>query len=54
MIVPVQLGMVDSLSVSRLLLAEKVDHSIEDGQHTMTIEVEDFQQLGGVTVGGTS
>lgn len=54
MIVPIQLGMVDSLSVSRLLLAEKVDHSIEDGQHTMTIEVEDFQQLGGVTVGGTS
>lgn len=54
MIVPVQLGMVDSLSVSRLLLAEKVDHSIEDGQHTMTIEVEDFQQLGGVTIGGTS
>lgn len=54
MIVPVQLGMVDSLSVSRLLLAEKVDHSIEDGQHTMTIEVEDFQRLGGVTVGGTS
>ena len=54
MIAPVQLGMADSLSVSRLLLAEKVDHSIEDGQHTMTIEVEDFQQLGGVTIGGTS
>lgn len=54
MIVPVRLGKVESLSVSRLLLAEKVDHSIEDGQHTMTIEVEDFQQLGGVSIGGTS
>ena len=47
MIVPIKLGAVDSLSVSRLLLAEKVTHSFEADDHTMTIEVKNFENLGG-------
>ena len=52
MILPVRLGAVEALSVSRLLIAEKVTHEFETDTHTMTVEVEDFQQLGGgLTVG---
>lgn len=47
MIIPVQLSAVDSLSVSRLLLAEKVTHTFDGGDHTMSIEVRNFDNLGG-------
>ncbi|OUQ13032.1 hypothetical protein B5E84_18075 [Lachnoclostridium sp. An14] len=47
MIVPVKLSAVDSLSVSRLLLAEKVTHSFDGDDHTMTVEVKNFDNLGG-------
>lgn len=47
MVVPVQIGTVRELSMSRLLLAEKVTHSFAGDSHTMSIEVKDFRQLGG-------
>lgn len=47
MIIPVKLSAVDSLSVSRLLLAEKVTHSFDADDHTMSIEVKNFENLGG-------
>ena len=47
MIIPIRLGSVQSLAVSRLLLAEKVTHSFDGDDHTMSIEVKDFQNLGG-------
>ena len=50
-IVPVRIGAVEDLSVSRLLLAEKVTHKFESGGHTMSIEVKDFVQLGGIEIG---
>ena len=50
-IVPVRVGAIEDLSVSRLLLAEKVTHKFESGGHTMSIEVKDFGQLGGVEIG---
>ena len=50
-IVPIRVGAVEDLSVSRLLLAEKVTHKFESGGHTMSIEVKDFGQLGGVEIG---
>ena len=51
MILPVRLGEVDSLAVSRLLLAEKVTHKFDGDDHTMSIEVKDFQNLGGDSLG---
>ncbi len=49
-IVPVNLGNIEELSVSRLLLAEKVTHKFEADVHTMKIEVKNFQQLGGMSI----
>ena len=51
MIIPVCFGDINDLSVSRLLLAEKVTHTFEADDHTMSIEVKDFGQLGGVSIG---
>ena len=51
MIIPVRFGDINDLSVSRLLLAEKVTHTFEADDHTMSIEVKDFGQLGGVIIG---
>lgn len=50
-IVPVRIGAIEDLSIPRLLLAEKVTHKFESGAHTMSIEVKDFGQLGGITIG---
>ena len=47
MIVPVRISAVDSLSVSRLMLTEKVTHSFDGDDHTMNIEVKNFENLGG-------
>ena len=51
MIIPVRFKDINDLSVSRLLLAEKVTHTFEADDHTMSIEVKDFGQLGGVSIG---
>ena len=48
MIIPVKIGDVKELSVSRLLLAEKVTQKWEGDDHTMSIEVKSFEQFGGV------
>ena len=50
-IVPVRISNVDDLSSTRLLLAEKVTHRFDGEDHTMTIEVKSFEQLGGRSVG---
>lgn len=50
MIIPVKISGIDSLSMSRLLIAEKVTHTFEGEDHTMNIEVKDFQQLGGMNI----
>lgn len=47
MIVPVRISAVDSLAVSRLLLAEKVTHKFDGDIHTMSIDVKNFENLGG-------
>lgn len=49
-IVPVRIGTIEDLSVSRLLLTEKVTHSFDGDAHTMSIEVKSFEQLGGVSI----
>lgn len=49
-IVPVHIGSIEELSVSRLLLAEKVTHSFESDVHTMSIEIKSFEQLGGIGI----
>ena len=46
-IIPVRIGAVPELSVTRLLLAEKVTHKFKGDDHTMSIEVRSFDQLGG-------
>ena len=48
-IVPVRIMEVEPLSKNRLLLAEKVTHSYEGEDHTMRVEVKDFEQLGETT-----
>ncbi len=50
-ILPVQISCITDLETSRLLLCEKVVHSFENHSHTMTVEVKDFEQLGGITYG---
>lgn len=50
-IIPVQIKGIHDLDVTRLLLAEKVTHSFEADDHTMSIEVKSFQQLGGMQIG---
>lgn len=47
MIVPVRISAVDSLAVSRLMLTEKVTHKFDGDDHTMSIEVKNFENLGG-------
>lgn len=49
-IIPVQINGIHDLNVTRLLLAEKVTHSFETDDHTMSIEVKSFQQLGGMQI----
>lgn len=49
-IVPIRIDAVTDLATTRLLLAEKVTHSFEGSEHTMSIEVKSFQQLGGVSI----
>lgn len=49
-IIPVQINGIHDLDVTRLLLAEKVTHSFEADDHTMSIEVKSFQQLGGMQI----
>lgn len=49
-IIPVRIGNIGDLTTSRLLLAEKVTHHFESDDHTMTIEVKSFEQLGGVSI----
>lgn len=51
-IVPIKIGEVQDLSVSRLLIAEKVTHTYEGDLHTMSIEVKSFEQLGGASIYG--
>ena len=46
-IIPVRIEAVPELSVTRLLLAEKVTHNFKGDDHTMSIEVRSFDQLGG-------
>lgn len=50
MILPVKIGDIEDLAVSRLLLAEKVTQKWEGEDHTMQIEVKSFEQLGGVSI----
>lgn len=49
-ILPIRIGNIVDLQVSRLLLTEKVTHNFENDVHTMSIEVKDFQQLGGMSI----
>lgn len=50
-IIPVRIDDIDELSVSRLLLAEKVTHNFDgNGDHTMSIEVKSFEQFGGMSI----
>ena len=48
MIMPVKIAAIDVLSIQRLLIAESVTHSFEADDHTMSIEVKNFEQFGGV------
>lgn len=47
MMLPVLVRSVQVLSVNRILMAEKVTHSWEGELHKMTVEVKNFDQLGG-------
>ena len=49
-IVPVRISRIQDLSMSRLVLTEKVVHSFEADDHVMSIEFKDFQQLGGINI----
>lgn len=49
-IVPVRISRIQDLSMSRLVLTEKVVHSFEADDHVMSIEFKDFQQLGGISI----
>lgn len=51
MIIPVKIGAVAAVSATRLLLTEKVSHKFEGDCHTMNLEVKDFHQLGGISLG---
>lgn len=48
-ILPVRIAAIQGGTL-RLLLTEKVTHSIKDGVHTMRIEVKNFEHLGGIAV----
>jgi hypothetical protein len=48
MMIPVLIEDIEDLSFNRLLLVEKVTHKYEgSGAHTMSIELKNFEQLGG-------
>ena len=47
MIIPVKISAIKDLSVQRLLIAESVTHSFESDDHTMSIEVKNFEQFAG-------
>ena len=47
MMIGVMIGAVDTLKVNRVLLVEKVTHKFDAGAHTMTLDVKNFEQLGG-------
>ena len=47
MIVPIRIKSIDDLERATLLIAEKVTHTFEGGNHTMSIEVKDFKNLKG-------
>lgn len=47
---PVRISRIQDLSMSRLVLTEKVVHSFEADDHVMSIEFKDFQQLGGINI----
>lgn len=47
MMIPVFISAVDTLKIQRILLVEKVSHKYEGGAHTMSLEVKNFEQLGG-------
>lgn len=49
-IVPVRISLIEDLSMVRLLLAEKVTHHFEENDHTMSIEVKNFQSFGGMSI----
>lgn len=49
-ILPVRIDAVSDLSTTRLLLAEKVTHKFENDVHTMSIEVKNFRQFGGIVI----
>ena len=47
MIIPVKISAVKDLATQRLLIAESVTHNFESDDHTMSIEVKNFEQFGG-------
>lgn len=47
MIVPIRIKSIGDLERATLLIAEKVTHTFEGGNHTMSIEVKDFKNLKG-------
>lgn len=49
-IVPVHIGAVPDLAVTRLLLVEKVTHKFKEGVHTMELEVKNFDGFGGMEI----
>jgi len=49
-VIPVLLSDIPDLAVARLLLAEKVVHRFEPDVHTMSIEVRNFEHLGGMEI----
>ena len=46
-ILPVSISAVNDLSATRLLLTEKITHKFEADDHTKSVEVKNFEQLGG-------
>ena len=50
MIIPVKIGDIQDLAISRLLLAEKVTQKWDGEDHTMQIEVKSFEHNGGVSI----
>lgn len=48
-IIPVRIAGIEDLTGNRLLLAEKVTHKYEGEAHTMSIDVKNFEQLGGAS-----
>ena len=47
MVVPIRIKNIGDLQKVTLLITEKVTHTFEGGDHTMSIEVKDFKNLKG-------